>query len=88
METVRDIRPIVLARRGVHRIEDGRGLQVTCFKGHVWITQQRDPRDIVLGAGQSFVLDRRGSAIVFALKDAVIHVGAAGQIAAAQAQAA
>ena len=53
---------------------------MTCFKGPVWITQNNDQRDVVLSAGQSFTLDRKGPAIVFALKDAAILVGPAGQV--------
>jgi hypothetical protein len=51
-----DLRPIGLRARGVHRIDNGRGLSVTALKGTVWITQDRDVRDIILSAGQSFVL--------------------------------
>lgn len=75
MEQLMDIRPVILGERALHRIENGRGLAVTCFEGAVWITQENDPRDIVLNAGQSAVLDRNGTAIVFAFKEAAILVG-------------
>jgi hypothetical protein len=89
MQQLMDIRPISLKARGVHRIANGRGLRITCFKGPVWVTQQGDERDIILAAGQSFVLDRKGAALVYALKDAAIHVGEAGLITvAAEAEAA
>jgi hypothetical protein len=42
-----------------------------------------DPRDIILTRGQSFILDRPGRAVVYALKDAAIVVGPAGHISAA-----
>jgi hypothetical protein len=64
-----DLRPISLRARGVHRIDNGRGLSVTALKGTVWITQDRDVRDIILSAGQSFVLDRNGVALVFAFRE-------------------
>jgi Protein of unknown function (DUF2917) len=80
MQQLTDIRPIALAARGVHRIDRAQGLSVTCFKGPVWITQTDDPRDIILAAGQSFVLDRKGTAVVFALKEAAILVGPPGQV--------
>jgi Protein of unknown function (DUF2917) len=47
-------------------IDDGHGLAVLCVDGVVWITQSNDARDIVLKAGQTFVLDRPGLALVAA----------------------
>jgi hypothetical protein len=47
-------------------INDGEGFTVECLEGAVWITQSNDPRDIVLNAGQSFVLDKPGLALVCA----------------------
>src|SRR5713226_2578546 len=47
-------------------INDGEGFTVECLEGAVWITQSNDPRDIVLKAGQSFVLDKPGLALVCA----------------------
>jgi Protein of unknown function (DUF2917) len=78
-----ELEPIALQARTVHRIDNGRGLQVTCVKGVVWITQEHDSRDIILSAGQSAVLDRRGLAVVYAFKDALVTVGAAMQLPAA-----
>jgi DUF2917 family protein len=85
MKALLDIRPIALPRRSMHRIENGKGTEVFCLEGPVWITQEDDPRDIVLSAGQSFVLDRKGVAVVFALKQAAITVGAPGQVTTADA---
>lgn len=47
-------------------INDGEGFTVECLEGAIWITQSNDPRDIVLNAGQSFVLDKQGMALVCA----------------------
>jgi DUF2917 family protein len=47
-------------------INDGEGFTVECLEGAVWITQSNDPRDIVLNAGESFVLDKPGLALVCA----------------------
>lgn len=77
------LEPIALAARAVHRIENAKGIGVTCVRGVTWITQERDGRDIILSAGQSVVLDRPGLAVVFAFKDAVITVGADWQLHAA-----
>lgn len=53
-----------LEARQVIDIRDGQGLAVTCLGGDLWITQADDPEDVVLGAGESFVLDRPGLALV------------------------
>jgi hypothetical protein len=75
-----NVRPVSLKARDVQRIDDGRGLSITCLKGSIWITQDRDLRDIILGAGQSFVLDRNGLTVVFAFDDASILVSRPGQV--------
>src|SRR5262245_4766812 len=83
MQHVLDVRPVNLRARSVHRIEGGKGLQVTAVTGTVWVTQADDPRDVVLGRGHSFILDRKGLAVVYALSDAAILVGPAGHVSAA-----
>jgi hypothetical protein len=70
------LEPIAVAAQTVHRIEDGRGLMISCIRGPTWVTQEGDPRDIVLASGESVVLDRRGVAVVYAFQDALITVGA------------
>ena len=75
-----ELEPIALEARTVHRIANSKGMEVTCVKGVVWVTQEHDSRDIILAAGQSVVLDRRGLAVVFAFKDALITVGAGLQL--------
>jgi Protein of unknown function (DUF2917) len=72
--------PIALAARCVHRIESARGVEIACVHGAIWVTQERDPRDWVLMAGQSAVLDKAGLAVVYAFKDALITAGAAWQL--------
>jgi hypothetical protein len=75
-----ELQPIALTARSVHRIDNGKGTKVTCVSGVVWVTQEHDSRDIILAAGQSAVLDRRGLAVVFAFKDALITTGSAQQL--------
>jgi hypothetical protein len=72
--------PIALKARSAERIENGLGQRVTALKGALWITQTDDERDTVLTAGQSFVLDRNGLAIVFALSDALVTIGAGNSV--------
>jgi len=72
--------PVALAARCVHRIEGAKGMKIACVRGAIWVTQERDPRDWVLMAGQSAMLERDGLAVVYAFKDALITVGAAWQL--------
>jgi hypothetical protein len=75
-----ELEPIALQARTVHRLDNARGLQVTCVKGVVWVTQEHDSRDIIISAGQSVILDRPGLAVVYAFKDALMTVGPALQL--------
>jgi hypothetical protein len=59
-------------------IIDGKGARVAVASGRVWITQEHDPRDVLLSTGQSFELDRDGTAIVEALVDAEVALGQPG----------
>jgi Protein of unknown function (DUF2917) len=63
-----------LAKGELLRIGAGRGKGIAVFRGQAWITQQNDLRDVVLDAGESFVLDRSGTAIVQALADTSVLV--------------
>ena len=58
--------PRQLRAREVLDIRNGQGLAVRCLSGSLWITQDGDSDDVVLTAGQCFVLDRRGLALVSA----------------------
>ena len=75
-----NLEPIALAAGSVHRIENAKGITVSCVRGPTWVTQESDPRDLILAAGQSFVLDRPGLAIVYAFREAVITVGTGWQV--------
>jgi hypothetical protein len=84
MKPVRDINPVRVPAQSVHRLEGAKGLQITAVSGTVWVTQANDPRDIILTRGQSFILDRQGLALAYALREtAAIVVGPAGHITAA-----
>lgn len=49
-------------------VADGAGKCIAVFHGLVWITQEADPRDTFVRAGESFTFDRPGLAIVQALE--------------------
>lgn len=63
-----------LARRGLISLRDRAGEHIECLDGSLWITQEGDVRDMVLEAGEGFTLDRRGTAVVYALEDACLIV--------------
>jgi hypothetical protein len=65
-----------LPRGGLLSIRGGRGALLFIDRGQVWLTQERDRRDIVLGAGAWYRLDRDGTAIVQARRAAVVTLTA------------
>lgn len=81
---VLEIKPMRLPARSIQRLDGAKGQQITCLGGVVWLTQANDNRDIILSKGQSFIIDRNGLTVVFALKEAAIAVGPAGHITAAE----
>ncbi len=46
------------------RLSRARGAVVTCVHGAVWLTQDDDPRDVILEPGQRFVIDGNRLALV------------------------
>ena len=63
-----DSRP--LAKGQIRRVHRSLGHRVECVSGALWVTQDGDPRDIVLTPGDSFAFDQRGDALISALDDA------------------
>ena len=51
-----------------------RGLEIASHRGRVWITQDGDPRDVVIAAGESHALDRDGPVHVQALDAAWVSM--------------
>jgi hypothetical protein len=49
------------------RVVDGAGSTVCAIEGSVWITEENQPRDIVLKPGACYRLRERGLALVNAL---------------------
>jgi uncharacterized protein YjiS (DUF1127 family) len=46
------------------RLQDAAGRHLSVIDGTVWVTQQADPRDPVIAAGETFRFDRDGLALV------------------------
>lgn len=49
------------------RLRKGFGRRIVVLEGNVWVTQDDDPRDIVLRAGEDFIVDRPAATVVSAL---------------------
>ena len=64
-----------LGARELNRLEgDNRWRLVVCRKGVVWITQERDPCDYVLTAGDLFLVTEWGNVLVQALQQASVQI--------------
>jgi hypothetical protein len=61
-----------LARRDVVGLDGTHSLEVRVHRGTLWLTQEGDRRDYVIGAGESFRFDRAGRAVVEVLANAEI----------------
>lgn len=51
-------------------IEHGRGMQIELWDGELWITQERDRRDYLIGPGTAFRLEREGIVLAHVLRGA------------------
>ena len=69
---------VKLNERETISVVDGKGARIAVKDGTVWITQEHDPRDVMLQPGESFTLDRNGTAIIEALADTEVALDAFG----------
>ena len=60
---------IDLAKRDNLPLRDVRGTMLRVTRGSLWITQENDPRDLVLRTGDTWVVERDGLTIVEAQAD-------------------
>ena len=63
-----------LARKDVVGLDGTHNTELRVHRGQVWLTQEDDVRDHVLGPGDAFRLDRKGHAVVQVLADAEISL--------------
>jgi Protein of unknown function (DUF2917) len=67
-------RSTFLARRGSLVLDGAEGTVIAVDNGCLWVTLERDPRDIVLAAGMRFKIDRRGRTVVVAEEDSRVRI--------------
>ena len=51
---------------------DARGTTLRVTRGTLWVTQQRDRRDVVLGTGDTWIVERYGLTVAEARGDAAV----------------
>jgi len=67
---------VAMTRGSTLLIEDGRDRLIYVWEGELWLTQERDGRDRILGPGTWFRLDRKGVAVAQALRRSTITLSA------------
>lgn len=72
MGDFRQVRHFKLDRRELLVIDDARDQLLTCESGELWITQERDSRDIILPAGRSWRIDHDQPVVLSALQPAQV----------------
>jgi hypothetical protein len=70
---------ISVERRCTVQIDDGRDANVTVAFGSIWLTQERDSKDVCLSAGESFRIERNGATLAYALAPSLLIVRPAGR---------
>ncbi len=63
-----------IARNKILEVKQAFGVTIECLEGSVWVTLDGDSRDVVLEAGQSFVVDRDQRTLLQALDAARIRL--------------
>ncbi|MET3179958.1 UNVERIFIED_ORG: hypothetical protein ABIC43_003117 [Variovorax guangxiensis] len=65
---------VSLPKRSVFAVPDGAGVGIECRSGSVWVTIDRDTRDIVLEPGERFESSDHRRVLVSALESSCITV--------------
>lgn len=63
-----------LSRRGVLTLQGQAGTTIESKTGTVWITQDRNVTDHVIGAGESVTFERAGKLVLFAFDPALVCI--------------
>jgi hypothetical protein len=63
-----------LGKRESLVLDDARGTTIAVEGGTLWVTQERDPRDIVLTGGMRFEIGRAGRTVIGAERDSCVRL--------------
>ena len=66
---------LALAAGEVVTLDDVRGIRIQARLGTVWVTEEANPRDHVVGPGESHVVSRAGRTVIQALQPAWVAIG-------------
>jgi hypothetical protein len=65
---------IQMPAREAITLQDVRGATLRVTRGTLWITQEDDPRDVVLRVGDNWQVERDGATVLEAQDDAMVWV--------------
>ena len=68
---------LTLAAGDVVTLDDARGIRIHAQAGTVWVTEEANPRDHVIGPGETLVVSRDGRTVIQALQTAWVALGEA-----------
>ena len=66
--------PVRLADGQTLRVVDGAGSTLCCNEGTLWVTEENQPKDVVLEAGGCVDLKRAGLTLIQALSPASLSI--------------
>jgi Protein of unknown function (DUF2917) len=74
MQLVANNSALLLDRRQTVELIDAAGATAVLDKGCLWITMDGDRRDIVLGAGESWTVERNGRTLLYAEAPSTLRI--------------
>ncbi len=69
-----EITRAALSRDALLVLDDAQGVAVAVDAGMIWLTLQHDTRDIFVGAGERFRIDRPGRTVIMAHEPASLRL--------------
>lgn len=68
-----------LARDGLLALRDAQGTRILCHEGALWVTQEGDIRDLIIGPGDALTLRAPGLTVVTAVQPSTLTLVEPGQ---------